>query len=421
MSDGRFHEIVLPEGTSDEVDRVRRQDRLPEFVGLERDAEAILDATQIAIIGTGSVGANIALHSARLQVGAIYVADFAAFKPASLLTQPIGPSALGQKKASYIGRRCKHLSPKTKVFAWDRQFADLDSLELEQVDVVFVAGDNLPVVIDVSQRCRELGKPLLKASVEGSSLVAQVDFYSNALEASPCPVCSFTQGDWDSLNGSVTFSCHGGVNGNESDPNPKLHTRPTMSIAPLCSTAANLALFQFLRDRLGLGQPVRDTAVEFCAFTHRSVVSPLKRNPRCPCDHQPWELKSVSRRLPDCTFADLGRFALGDGVETNCLSFECPAWSYAERAWCSAGHAQQMGTFFRSSQRLGQCSLCGGPLACPKVYTQQIVAAETLGDNLRRPLQALGITDANRILVRQAQRTVLLREANRGVEEGGRS
>src|SRR5437867_2660154 len=74
----------------------RRADRLPSFLGLRRDAEEVLDRLKVLIAGTGSVGATVALSLARMRIGELLLVDRGFFKPASLLTQPVGLASLGR-------------------------------------------------------------------------------------------------------------------------------------------------------------------------------------------------------------------------------------------------------------------------------------------------------------------------------------
>ena len=48
---------------------------------------------------------------------------------------------------------------------------------------------------------------------------------------------------------------------------------------------------QLLRWPLQLGTPVEDTLVEYCGYTHRTVVQPLRHNPACPCNHTRFALR----------------------------------------------------------------------------------------------------------------------------------
>src|SRR6185503_8949432 len=71
--------------------RARRGDRLPQLLGLKCNVEEWLDRLSVLVVGVGSIGATVALSLARLQIGRLLLVDRARFKPASILTQPVGP------------------------------------------------------------------------------------------------------------------------------------------------------------------------------------------------------------------------------------------------------------------------------------------------------------------------------------------
>src|SRR5262249_7510891 len=156
-----------------------RDTRLPQFLGLRGGPGSVLDALKVAVVGTGSVGRNLALHLARLQIAALYLVDRGRFKAESVLTQPIVPEGIGEPKASSTGRLCQQISPGTDVWVYDGGVGALYPAALAEVDAVFVATDNLAAEIEVGQRCLHLRKPLLHASVHGETLVAQVRFFGN--------------------------------------------------------------------------------------------------------------------------------------------------------------------------------------------------------------------------------------------------
>src|SRR5712691_251610 len=109
MAKALFQEIIA--AGHPELPRAARSARLPKFLGLLADPGPVLDALDIAIVGAGSVGRNVALNLARQHIGTLRIIDHGRFKPESLLTQPIGPDDIGQPKAANAAGLCKTISP----------------------------------------------------------------------------------------------------------------------------------------------------------------------------------------------------------------------------------------------------------------------------------------------------------------------
>jgi len=183
--------------------------RLPKFIGGPADAAMKLMLLRVMIIGLGSVGGRIATHVARIGVAMLWLVDPKCFKSESLLTHEIEPRDVGKSKARTIARRCKAISPATRVFHFDGGVECLPLDAFADADLVVMATDNLAAEIEVGQRCLCLGKPLVQASVHGDTLTAQVRWFGNTDAQGPCPACGFGQTEWRMLDEQTRFSCEG--------------------------------------------------------------------------------------------------------------------------------------------------------------------------------------------------------------------
>jgi molybdopterin/thiamine biosynthesis adenylyltransferase len=378
--------------------------RLPAFHGLAGDAGAALDGVRVAVVGAGSVGRNAALGLARLQVGEIRVVDPGRYKPEGLLTQPITAADVGEAKASNTAWLCRSLSPATRVWAFDGPVQTLAPAALADVDVVLLATDNLAAEVEVGQRCLWLGRPLLQASVHGDTLVAQVRFFRNADGGGPCPACGFGPAERAHLNRETTFSCEGRTNGRAAG---RTVTAPTRSVSFLCALAADLMLLQLLRYVLKLGSPLPDAVLEHCGYTQRTVLSPLRRNADCPCDHTAWERAAAPRPLADCTPRELRMVAgLGGEAAADVLSLAVDAIPFVERGACAdCGREQEVRRFGVANR----CADCGGLVEAQPFYTHRALPAALLRPLLDRPLGELGAAAAQSVVIHADRRAVLIR------------
>jgi molybdopterin/thiamine biosynthesis adenylyltransferase len=377
--------------------------RLPSFHGLAGGAGAALDGLRVAVVGVGSVGRPLALGLARLQVGEIRLVDPGRYKPESLLTQPILPEEVGAAKAGSTARLCRALSPATRVLAFDGPVQAVSPAALADVDAVLLATDNLAAEVAVGQLCLWLGLPLIQASVHGDTFVAQVRFFRNTGGEGPCPACGFGPAEWAHLNRETTFSCEGR---DQDGSAGRTVTAPTRSVSFLCELAADLALTRLLRFVLKLGAAPQDSVLEYCGYSERSVLSPLKRDADCPCDHSAWVRAAAPRALADCTPRELAEAAGLSTESDDVMSLALASLPFIERGACAdCGRELEVGRFGAA----GRCGGCSGPAEAQPFYSHREVSARLLRPLLDQPLRELGAAAAEAAVVRGAGRAVLVR------------
>ena len=388
--------------------------RLPKFIGCQADASALLRTRRVVLIGCGSIGARVADSLARLAVKTLWLVDPKIFKPESLLTHFIDSSEIGQPKASSLGRRCKCLSPETGVWVFDGSIQQLRMDAFTDADLIVLASDNLTCEVEAGQRASQMACPLVQGAVHGESLTVAVRFFANAAGTGPCPYCLFGEAEIEALRNEVTYSCE-----QQSGPVALLPgaTLPTTSISSLCSLAADLVGLQILRHVLALGVPVADTILEHNGYTHRTTITPLRRNPLCPCDHQPWRLLTPPQPLTQCTAGELAAHAGADPDNGGAIAVDGFVWVEASR--CQCADACRVGRFFPAEQSdLGQCPKCLAPRVLSPFFTHRIVSLRTLGAAIDQTLGHLGAGAACAVLVRNADgRSSLFRPASPAVPQ----
>jgi molybdopterin/thiamine biosynthesis adenylyltransferase len=416
MGLSEFTEIQVPSSRDAHgLARHERGARLPSFLGLPAGLglQALLDllATWVVVIfGTGSVGACIARHLARLGIRELRLADRSRFKRASLNTQPILPDAVGQPKASSVGRDCKLISPDTRVLAFDGDLELLSLAALADVNMAFLASDNLRAEVASGDLFTKLGRPLVQASVHGASLVAQVRFFSNAEAASPCPACGFGPGEMARLGAEASFSCEGAAS------LPEIHAAPTMSVSPLCSLAADLAVLQALKHLFRLGPPPADTVLEFCAYTGKSSTSPMRPNPACPCEHVRFERRPLPGALAACTPSLLAEACGFQEREASAgVSLAVDGLVFVESGACKCSASVPVRCFAAQGASLGSCPKCGSGIFPAPFFTHPSLVGSLFSALRDHPLGSLGVPAAASAAVLRTRdsRTVLLSSGSR--------
>jgi molybdopterin/thiamine biosynthesis adenylyltransferase len=376
------------------------------------DAATILSGLRVLLIGCGSLGSMAALHFARLQFHSLFLADGRSFKPASSLTHAwLPPEARNKPKASFTAQLCRKISPETNVYAFDGEAQSLPSTAFADVDYVFLATDNLKAETDVDEQCVRWGVPLIQAAVHGETLTAQVRFFTHAHAESPDLRCGFSAAEEKALDDELVFTCQGAPDGKSRG---RAVAVPTMSTSFLCSIAAELGVMQLFRHALGLGKPVADTVLEYCGYTHRTVISPLTRNPNCLCDHEAWrQLPSPRPSLADCTLAELVAAAGRRDHQATTITVDDDL-HFIESAVCRGGHRAPVGRFGLLGQSVGACATCGASMQPDNYFAHRTAAMPTLGAALHEPLHALGATPSW-VMVRRDQEPFVFRSAQKGL------
>jgi molybdopterin/thiamine biosynthesis adenylyltransferase len=394
--------------------------------------------------------------------------------PASESRAPVEVTWIGEAKARHAARRVAAISPATRVQTFAGRFEDLSfdasTAAIGAADVVLLATDNLGVELALGQACLRLGTPLLQASVHGDTLVAQVRRFMNGrgggrggagddgsgggrgavghdrrtaahgpvTGAHPvavrneepggqvpdaCPACLFGDEEWRQLARETRYSCSGdgagAVPGAPAAAARRTASMPTMSTSFLCSLAADLLLVEVTRLLLGLGAPPADALIEYCGYTHRTTLSPLRRSTACRCEHVRWRRVSSLRPLGASTTEELAAAA---GVSRP-FSIVVGDHCYCERPACGCSPCdarfvatRPAGAETDADREAARCERCGVPMRPATFDSYHEVPGELLLAQGGRSLAELGVGHARYVLLRDATRCVLV--ADPGSDDG---
>jgi molybdopterin/thiamine biosynthesis adenylyltransferase len=379
--------------------------RLAALLGASPGADLILTGLKALLIGCGAIGRNVALHLARLKISELRLVDKKKIKKESLLTHSVVPQEISMPKASSLGRIAKTINPGTQVYALDGAVETLDLTWIKDVDFVILATDNLNAEIAVGQRCLWLGIPLIQAAVHGDTLVAQVRFFGTQKQ-NTCPACGYSRAEWSALNRQTKYSCEGNAPGAVG---VKIIAPPTMSFSFLCSLAADLSLAQVLRHTLNLGAPVDNTILEYCMYTHKTAISPLKRNPSCPCDHTTFGLASTLQKISEFSLAEIARMA-GYDRETGLtgVSFRLGDMQFCEEGFCKCCQNGPLRQFIHPDKLTQRCKSCGENIYPHPFFTYRHVPATIVLDQLDCRLGILGVKTEKWAMLRGPRQSLIL-------------
>lgn len=246
----------LPKLSNDEIARYSRHLILPE-VGMEGQQK--LKAAKVLCVGTGGLGAPLALYLAAAGVGTIGLVDFDTVDASNLQRQVIHSTAtVGMLKVDSAGIMLKGLNPHLNVVKYNTMLTSANALEIfKDFDVIADGTDNFQTRYLVNDACVLTGKPNAYGSIfrfEGQASVF-------GTEEGPCYRCLYPE---PPPPGLVPSCAEGGV----------------LGILP--GLVGMIQATEVIKLILKIGDPLigRLLLVDALGMSFRTLK--LRKNPDCP-------------------------------------------------------------------------------------------------------------------------------------------
>jgi len=246
----------LPKLSNEEISRYSRHLILPE-VGMEGQQK--LKAAKVLCVGTGGLGAPLALYLAAAGVGTIGLVDFDVVDESNLQRQIIhSQSTVGMLKVDSAEVMLKGLNKNTNIIKHNTMLTSANALEIfKGYDIIADGTDNFQTRYLVNDACVLTGKPNVYASIfrfEGQASVF-------ATEAGPCYRCLYPE---PPPPGLVPSCAEGGV----------------LGILP--GLLGVIQATEVIKMIVGIGEPLigRLLLVDAAAMSFRTLK--LRKNPECP-------------------------------------------------------------------------------------------------------------------------------------------
>src|SRR5271167_2060668 len=248
--------IELPKLSNDEIARYSRHLILPE-VGMEGQQK--LKAAKVLCVGTGGLGAPLALYLAAAGVGTIGLVDFDTVDASNLQRQIIHSTAtVGMLKVDSAEIMLKGLNPHLKVVKHNAMLTSANALEIfKDYDVIADGTDNFQTRYLVNDACVLLGKPNAYGSIfrfEGQASVF-------GTKEGPCYRCLYPE---PPPPGLVPSCAEGGV----------------LGILP--GLVGVIQATETIKLILGSGEPLIGRLLLVDALSMRFRELKLRKNPDCP-------------------------------------------------------------------------------------------------------------------------------------------
>jgi molybdopterin/thiamine biosynthesis adenylyltransferase/rhodanese-related sulfurtransferase len=246
----------LPKLTNEEIARYSRHLILPE-VGMEGQQK--LKAARVLCVGTGGLGAPLALYLTAAGVGTIGLVDFDTVDESNLQRQIIhSQSTVGKLKVDSAEIMLKGLNKNVHVVKHNTMLTSANALEIfKDYDVIADGTDNFQTRYLVNDACVLTGKPNAYGSIfrfEGQASVF-------ATEEGPCYRCLYPE---PPPPGLVPSCAEGGV----------------LGILP--GLVGVIQATEVIKLILGIGEPLigRLLLVDALGMSFRTLK--LRKNPDCP-------------------------------------------------------------------------------------------------------------------------------------------
>lgn len=247
---------ALPKLTNEEIARYSRHLILPE-VGMEGQQK--LKAAKVLCVGTGGLGAPLALYLAAAGVGTIGLVDFDVVDESNLQRQIIhSQSTVGKLKVDSAELMLKGLNKNVNVVKHNTMLTSANALEIfKDYDVIADGTDNFQTRYLVNDACVLTGKPNAYGSIfrfEGQASVF-------ATEEGPCYRCLYPE---PPPPGLVPSCAEGGV----------------LGILP--GLVGVIQATEVIKLIVGIGEPLigRLLLVDALGMNFRQLK--LRKNPHCP-------------------------------------------------------------------------------------------------------------------------------------------
>jgi sulfur-carrier protein adenylyltransferase/sulfurtransferase len=246
----------LPKLSNEEIARYSRHLILPE-VGMEGQQK--LKAAKVLCVGTGGLGAPLALYLAAAGVGTIGLVDFDVVDESNLQRQIIhSQSTVGMLKVDSAEQMLKGLNKNTTIVKHNTMLTSANALEIfKDYDVIADGTDNFQTRYLVNDACVLTGKPNAYGSIfrfEGQASVF-------ATEEGPCYRCLYPE---PPPPGLVPSCAEGGV----------------LGILP--GLVGVIQATEVIKLILGIGEPLIGRLLLIDALGMNFRTLKLRKNPECP-------------------------------------------------------------------------------------------------------------------------------------------
>jgi molybdopterin-synthase adenylyltransferase len=244
--------------TEPEIRRYARHIVLPELGGI---GQLRLKSAGVLVVGAGGLGSPVLLYLAAAGVGRLGIVDDDRVDLSNLHRQVLFDTASqGRSKATAAAARLRELNPLVDVTVHDLRLEAGNAKELVAgYDLVADGSDNLATRLAVHDACRDLGRTLVSASVQG--LDGQLSTYKSHMGSPhPCLRCLLDAGTSED---ALPSCAQGGV------------------LGPVAGVLGTLQAAEVVKELSGVGVSLSGTLLLYDAAEASFERIRLRRRPTC--------------------------------------------------------------------------------------------------------------------------------------------
>jgi len=252
----------LADLTNEEIARYSRHLLLPE-IGIEGQKK--LKAAKVLIVGTGGLGAPLALYLSAAGIGTIGIVDFDFVDESNLQRQIIhGTKDIGRPKVASAKDRMKSINPYINIITHNEALTSKNAMDIiAGYDIVADGTDNYQTRYLVNDACVFLGKPNVYGSIFQFEGQASIFFAKEG----PCYRCLYPS---PPPPGLVPSCAEGGV----------------MGVLP--GIVGTIQANEVIKLIVGGGNPLVGRLLIFDAWRMKFRELKLSKEPNCPvCGKDP--------------------------------------------------------------------------------------------------------------------------------------
>lgn len=153
--------------------------------------------SHIAVFGLGGVGSYVVEALARCGVGKLTIIDYDTVSLSNINRQLIAlHSTVGKKKTDVVKARVLDINPQCEVTAIDEFYCadNADKVFSTHYDYVVDAIDSVDSKLDLIQRCKQNGIPIICSMGTGNKLNPRMFEVEDIYKTQVCPLCRSIRG-----------------------------------------------------------------------------------------------------------------------------------------------------------------------------------------------------------------------------------
>jgi adenylyltransferase/sulfurtransferase len=304
-----------------------RYARLESLPAIGKAGMAALHNTQVAVLGLGNIGGQLAYHLVLHGIGVILV-DRDVVSETNFGTQGFLEDDLGYSKSSARAQRLGPLNPSCRIETVHHDIRQLGLGALRGASLIFSCLDSRRSRVVVNEIAMRLGIPWIDGALDGSgkSLFGRVACYDPRRPDSSCYLCPHDSTSLRDIANEESAGCSATWWKDPADA-----TAPTLASSALGGVVAAMQAIRGVEVLLGHCEEI-GTETYFDVGRQQISRHRLTRNPRCLLDHQRWPLTGLGSDSTRTTVAQT--FAFAEAVLDGEIAIQLPHRSLVTAVRC---------------------------------------------------------------------------------------